>query len=197
MAAPTVCSFSPLVCVCRWRLTGITALSSGTAGLQHRPGIGFCPARAAARSTQDQQLTHIPVDKLKVSYSRSSGAGGQHVNKVNTKAEVRFHVQTADWLPEALKSQILLTHRSRINRAGELYVRSEISRSQRRNLQECVQKLTALIQEAEQQQQEEEAEPSPEDQELRENRLYKRNLERLKLKKIHAATKRARRLDFD
>lgn len=83
------------------------------------------------------------TDKLKITYSRSSGPGGQHVNKgcsmgiysvnmhriicikdfvhdnficplfclhypVNTKAEVRFHVQTAEWIPEEVRKEILV-----------------------------------------------------------------------------------------
>ena len=46
------------------------------------------------------------VDKLTVSYTRSSGPGGQNVNKVNTKAEVRFHIDSADWLPAEAKQKL-------------------------------------------------------------------------------------------
>ncbi|XP_048101364.1 peptidyl-tRNA hydrolase ICT1, mitochondrial isoform X5 [Alosa alosa] len=67
---------------------------------------------------QDQSgLVDIPIDRLKISYSRSSGPGGQHVNKVvyaytcmcvvNSKAEVRFHVQTADWISAEVRTELL------------------------------------------------------------------------------------------
>lgn len=39
----------------------------------------------------------IPVDRIDFNFARSSGPGGQNVNKVNTKAELRFHVMDADW----------------------------------------------------------------------------------------------------
>ena len=39
----------------------------------------------------------IPIDRLEFNFSRSSGPGGQNVNKVNTKAELRFNVHEADW----------------------------------------------------------------------------------------------------
>ena len=49
---------------------------------------------------------HIPVEKLDFSYARSSGPGGQNVNKVNTKAEMRFKVDDADWIPEEVKGRL-------------------------------------------------------------------------------------------
>ncbi|KAI2658799.1 Peptidyl-tRNA hydrolase ICT1, mitochondrial [Labeo rohita] len=142
----------------------------------------------ASHFTQDDRLSRIPVDKLKITYSRSSGPGGQHVNK-----EVRFHVQTAEWIPEEVRQEILLKNKTRINKVGELIVTSEISRSQQRNLEDCLQKISEMIAEASQQK----PEPSEEDLALRAHRLEKRKLERLKQKKIHGATKQARRVDFD
>ncbi|XP_073722737.1 large ribosomal subunit protein mL62 [Misgurnus anguillicaudatus] len=143
--------------------------------------------------TQDGQLSHIPVDKLKITYSRSSGPGGQHVNKVSTKAEVRFHVQTAQWIPEEVRREILLKNATCVNKAGELIVTSEISRSQQRNLEDCLQKISEIITEASQRP----PEPSAEDITLRAHRLEKRNLMRLKQKRINASTKQARRVEFD
>ncbi|CAM4705686.1 unnamed protein product [Leuciscus chuanchicus] len=145
----------------------------------------------ASHSTQDDLLSRIPVDKLKITYSRSSGPGGQHVNKVSTKAEVRFHVQTAEWISEEVRREILLQNKTRVNKAGELIVTSEMSRSQQRNLEDCLQKISEMITEASRQK----PEPSVEDLALRAHRLDKRNLERLKQKKIHAATKQGRRVD--
>ncbi|KAB5555409.1 hypothetical protein PHYPO_G00033860 [Pangasianodon hypophthalmus] len=144
-------------------------------------------------NSQGDQPADIPVDKLKITYSRSSGPGGQHVNKVNTKAEVRFHVQTAEWIPEEVRKEILLKNKTRINKAGELIVTSEVSRSQQRNLDDCVQKISEIVSEASQQP----PEPSAEDLALRAKRLEKRNLARLKQKKIHSSTKQARQVNFD
>ncbi|XP_036938348.1 peptidyl-tRNA hydrolase ICT1, mitochondrial [Acanthopagrus latus] len=143
-------------------------------------------------SPEDTQV-HIPVDRLTVSYSRSSGPGGQHVNKVSTKAEVRFHVHTADWIPEVVRQKIFEKNKNRINKAGELLVTSELSRSQQRNLTDCIQKISAIIAEAS----EKPHEATAEDIALREGRLERRNKERLNQKKIHSAIKRSRRVDFD
>ena len=43
---------------------------------------------------------------LDSSFSRSSGPGGQNVNKLNTKVELRFVISQADWLPENVKSRL-------------------------------------------------------------------------------------------
>ncbi|GAA6226012.1 peptidyl-tRNA hydrolase ICT1, mitochondrial [Lates japonicus] len=153
---------------------------------------GVCYGTRETDTTQDAQV-HVPVDRLTISYSRSSGAGGQHVNKVSTKAEVRFHVQTADWLPDDVRQKIFEQNKNRINKAGELLVTSELSRSQQRNLSDCIQKISAIIAEASKKPHE----PTAEDIALREARLEKMNKERLKQRKIHSATKQGRRVDFD
>ncbi|KAK2885076.1 peptidyl-tRNA hydrolase ICT1, mitochondrial [Channa argus] len=155
-----------------------------------QPSISYVTGEAD--TTQDTQL-HVPVDRLTVSYSRSSGPGGQHVNKVSTKTEVRFHVQTADWIPEEVRQKIFEKNKNRINKAGELLVTSELSRSQQRNLSDCIQKISAIIAEASKKPHE----PTAEDVALRAARLEKRNKERLKQKKINSATKQSRRIDFD
>ncbi|XP_024120766.1 peptidyl-tRNA hydrolase ICT1, mitochondrial [Oryzias melastigma] len=143
-------------------------------------------------SSEDTKV-HVPTERLTVTYSRSSGPGGQHVNKVNTKAEVRFHVHTADWIPEDIRQKVIEQNRNRMNKAGELLVSSELSRSQHRNLSDCLQKISAIIAEAS----EKPPEPTEEDIALRAARLKKRKEERLKQKKIHSQTKLSRRVDFD
>ncbi|CAG5911716.1 unnamed protein product [Menidia menidia] len=141
----------------------------------------------------EETQVHIPIERLTVSYSRSSGPGGQHVNKVSTKAEVRFHLHTADWIPEEVRLKILQKNKNRINKAGELLVTSEMSRSQQRNLSDCIQKISAIVAEASQKP----PEPTAEDVALREQRLQKRNRERLRQKKIQSVVKSSRRVDFD
>ncbi|XP_049614102.1 large ribosomal subunit protein mL62 isoform X1 [Syngnathus scovelli] len=137
--------------------------------------------------------TFSSLDRLTVSYSRSSGPGGQHVNKVNTKTEIRFHVLTADWIPEDVRQKIMEKNPNRINKAGELMVTSELSRSQQRNYGDCIQKISAIIAEASVKPHE----PTAEDIALRNSRLDKRNKERIRQKKIHSAIKQSRRLEFD
>ncbi|XP_006869653.1 PREDICTED: peptidyl-tRNA hydrolase ICT1, mitochondrial [Chrysochloris asiatica] len=135
----------------------------------------------------------IPIDRLTISYCRSSGPGGQNVNKVNSKAEVRFHLASADWIAEPVRQKIALEHKNKINRAGELIITSECSRYQFRNLADCLQKIRDLITTASQTPKE----PSKEDGVLWKFRVENRNRERLRQKRINSAIKTSRRVDVD
>uniref|UniRef100_F7G597 Large ribosomal subunit protein mL62 n=1 Tax=Ornithorhynchus anatinus TaxID=9258 RepID=F7G597_ORNAN len=134
-----------------------------------------------------------PADRLTITYSRSSGPGGQNVNKVNSKAEVRFHLASADWIAEPLRQKIAIEQRNRINKLGELIVNSESSRYQLRNLAECLQKIRDIISQASQ----EPRAPSKETKEQHRLRVEKANRERLRQKKITATIKASRRADVD
>ncbi|XP_072882703.1 cerebellar degeneration-related protein 2-like isoform X3 [Hemitrygon akajei] len=133
------------------------------------------------------------LDRLTVTYCRSSGPGGQNVNKVNTKAEVRFHVATAEWLSKDVRNAIIAKHQNRINRAGQLIVTSEISRYQMRNLADCLQKIqnivTAVCEPPKQQ--------SKEAAESRRMRVENMHRERLRQKRIQSNIKRERRVEID
>ncbi|KAB0361823.1 hypothetical protein FD754_005979 [Muntiacus muntjak] len=135
----------------------------------------------------------IPVDRLTVSYCRSSGPGGQNVNKVNSKAEVRFHLASADWIAEPVRQKMALTYKNKINRAGELILTSECSRYQFRNLADCLQKIRDMIAKASQPA----TEPSKEDAALQKLRIENMNRERLRKKRINSAIKTSRRVDVD
>ncbi|XP_032900370.1 peptidyl-tRNA hydrolase ICT1, mitochondrial isoform X1 [Amblyraja radiata] len=135
----------------------------------------------------------IPIDRLKVTYSRSSGPGGQNVNKVNTKAEVRFHVATADWLSKDVQNVITAKYQNRINRAGQLIVTSEVSRYQMRNLADCLQKIRDMVTAAS----ETPKQPSKESAEIRRMRVETMHRERLRQKKIQSSIKQDRRVTID
>nr|XP_054501091.1 peptidyl-tRNA hydrolase ICT1, mitochondrial [Agelaius phoeniceus] len=149
----------------------------------------------AARTTEELQppALDIPMARLTVSYSRSSGPGGQNVNKVNSKAEVRFHLASADWIPEAVRQKMALMHRNKINRSGELIVTSEESRYQMRNLAICLEKIRAMVTEAI----EKPRVVSKETTQKLIERVEKMNRERLRQKKIHSTIKQSRKADFD
>lgn len=47
------------------------------------------------------------MDQLDITYDRSSGPGGQNVNKVNTKVDLRFNVKNASWISDAVKERLV------------------------------------------------------------------------------------------
>ncbi|XP_049996136.1 large ribosomal subunit protein mL62 isoform X2 [Alexandromys fortis] len=164
------------------------------AGTLLLPPPARCVGRALHRQEHAKQASSdIPLDRLSISYCRSSGPGGQNVNKVNSKAEVRFHLASADWIAEPVRQKIALKHKNKINKAGELVLTSEISRYQFRNLAECLQKIRDMIAEASQMPKE----PSKEDAQLQRLRIEKMNRERLRQKRINSSIKTSRRVAMD
>ncbi|XP_029815937.1 peptidyl-tRNA hydrolase ICT1, mitochondrial [Manacus vitellinus] len=152
------------------------------------------PRHRPRRVFQEQPPTlDIPMARLTVTYSRSSGPGGQSVNKVNSKAEVRFHLESADWIPEAVRQKMALMHRNKINRHGELIVTSEESRYQMRNLAICLEKIRTMVTEAT----EKPKVVSKETTQQLIERVEKMNRERLRQKRIHSNIKQSRKADFD
>jgi len=83
--------------------------------------------------------------EFKFSASRSSGPGGQNVNKVNSKVELRFNVNESGLLSENEKFMINLNCRNRINSDGELVITVQTDRSQLKNKEEAVEKFYQLI----------------------------------------------------
>ncbi|XP_028418249.1 peptidyl-tRNA hydrolase ICT1, mitochondrial-like [Dendronephthya gigantea] len=93
----------------------------------------------------EQFSGRIPIDSLIIKYSRSPGPGGQNVNKVNTKVDIRFHVMSAEWIPYWIRLKLLKEEDSRINRQGELVVQSSRFRNQQKNLMDGVEKVQEIL----------------------------------------------------
>lgn len=83
--------------------------------------------------------------ELKFRLARSSGSGGQHVNKVSTKVELLFDVIHSQMLNEAQKTLILERLANRITQEGILQIASEASRSQLQNKNTVIKKFNQLI----------------------------------------------------
>ncbi|KAM6403400.1 large ribosomal subunit protein mL62 [Rhynochetos jubatus] len=175
-----------------WATVGTEYRSSHSLDKLYPPRQDGDAAASAPEETPPAALD-IPLARLTVSYSRSSGPGGQHVNKVNTKAEVRFHLASADWIPEAVREKMASMYRNKINRAGELIVNSEESRYQMRNLAICLEKIRTMVTEAT----EKPKVVSKETTQKLIERVERTNRERLRQKKIHSSIKQSRKADFD
>lgn len=67
----------------------------------------------------------IPKNQLKISFSKSSGPGGQHVNKTNSKADVRFVVDCAEWISPEARSRLKSMFPHYINKEGEFVIQSQ------------------------------------------------------------------------
>ncbi|KAJ8727825.1 hypothetical protein PYW08_016210 [Mythimna loreyi] len=90
----------------------------------------------------------IPIDKLDITYSASSGPGGQNVNKVHTKVDLRFKPSEADWLHPDIRTKLVELHGNKLTKDGYLIIRSDSTRSQQLNLADCMQKLRNMIRDA-------------------------------------------------
>jgi ribosome-associated protein len=86
----------------------------------------------------------IPLAEFEFSYARSSGPGGQHVNKVNSKAILRWDLKEAT-LAADIKRRFQLKYRNRITTEGELVLSSQRYRDQSRNRDDVLEKLRLML----------------------------------------------------
>ena len=93
------------------------------------------------------QVKEKMLTELIYSSSRSSGPGGQNVNKLSSKVELRFVVTTSESLNHLQKQIILRKLKNRITKSGELVLTSQKERTQRQNKQIVTSKFFELIEE--------------------------------------------------
>jgi ribosome-associated protein len=94
------------------------------------------------------QHLRIPDDEFAWSYARSSGPGGQNVNKVASKAVLRWHVANTPSLPGHVKARLMTQQVNRLTSDGVLILTSQQHRDQERNRQDCLDKLRAMVKQA-------------------------------------------------
>lgn len=88
----------------------------------------------------------IPYNELYFEFARSGGPGGQHVNKTNSAAVLRWNVDATLAFSEDQK--IKLQEKLKLTNTGELIVRSEESRDQEKNKKKCLEKLDSILEKA-------------------------------------------------
>jgi ribosome-associated protein len=89
----------------------------------------------------------IPLDEFDFSYARSSGPGGQNVNKVNTKTLLRWPVRNSPSLPEDVRSRFLARFAGRLTLEGEILITGQRFRDAGRNKTDCLDKLRKMLEE--------------------------------------------------
>ena len=90
----------------------------------------------------------IPLKEFHFTFSRSSGPGGQNVNKLNTKASLRWAVLESPSLPQSVRRRLLAKHGRRLTAEGDFLVVSQRFRDAGRNVADCLEKLRAMLAEA-------------------------------------------------
>jgi ribosome-associated protein len=90
----------------------------------------------------------IPQDEIELSFSPSSGPGGQHANRSATRVDLQWNVESSRALGPRQKERVRARLRHRIDSAGNLRLSSDTHRSQLRNRQEVIRRLHDLVAEA-------------------------------------------------
>ncbi len=126
-------------------------VSLGRAPAYRRPGTSTLPPLRVPRERYRVDRLRIrpgldiPLDEIELVASRSSGPGGQHVNKVDTRVEARFDVASSPSLPDDVRARLLERLGGRLTREGVLRVTAQKHRSQWRNRQEALARLAVLL----------------------------------------------------
>jgi ribosome-associated protein len=87
----------------------------------------------------------IPLAEFEISYARSSGPGGQNVNKVNSKATLRWGLASSASLPDDVRQRFLARYHRRVTVEGDLVVTSQRYRDAHRNADDCLEKLRLML----------------------------------------------------
>lgn len=87
----------------------------------------------------------IPWSEVEVAVTRSSGAGGQHVNRTNSAVQLRFSINSSNTLSEYQKHKILNKLSNRLVREDQILIRIEDERDQKTNKDRAYEYLNKLI----------------------------------------------------
>jgi ribosome-associated protein len=87
----------------------------------------------------------IPATQLELQYARSSGPGGQNVQKVNSKATLKWQILENPLIDPAWSRRVATAYRSRINSEGQLVLHSQLHRDQGRNVADVLAKLREIL----------------------------------------------------
>jgi ribosome-associated protein len=102
------------------------------------------PQSGAPALTVNNRL-RIPFEEFEFTYTRSSGPGGQNVNKVNSKALLRWPIRTSPSLPEPVRQRFLSRYGNRVTAEGDLLISSQRYRDQAKNVDDCLTKLHDML----------------------------------------------------
>ena len=97
------------------------------------------------KSEQSPKGLRVPLEELEVTYARSSGPGGQNVNKVNSKCVMKWNIVATSAISADVKKRFMAVFGNRINLEGFVVLSSDSFRDQKRNQQDCVEKLQEML----------------------------------------------------
>jgi ribosome-associated protein len=110
-----------------------------------RQGFSNILERAAQSMFEITPFLQIPDDEFTWTYARSGGPGGQNVNKVASKAVLRWNIAECMSVPEEVKIRLALQQKRFFTQDGSLIIMSQRYRDQERNRDDCLEKLRAII----------------------------------------------------
>lgn len=87
----------------------------------------------------------IPDEELRFTFSRSSGPGGQNVNKVNSKAMLHWQPYNSVALPDDVRHRFMERYATRLTNEGDIVITSQQYRDQPKNIEDCLEKLRLMI----------------------------------------------------
>ncbi|OWF49789.1 peptidyl-tRNA hydrolase ICT1, mitochondrial-like [Mizuhopecten yessoensis] len=88
---------------------------------------------------------YIPTEKIEFTYTRSGGKGGQNVNKVSSKVNAKFHLESATWIPAWIREKIKEQQKHHISKDGFVMISSEKTRKQIMNKADCMEQIRSMI----------------------------------------------------
>ena len=101
-------------------------------------------ARVPTRIEINARLT-IPGSEIQVTYARSSGPGGQHVNKTSSRALLRWNLESSEAPDDATRTLLREKLSGRLTAEGDLLIASERHRESGRNVQDALERFQALL----------------------------------------------------
>ena len=87
----------------------------------------------------------IPEKEIKEDFIRSSGPGGQNVNKVSTAVQLRLDVKNSTSIPEGVRRRLMKISGNRISKDGILVIKAERHRTREQNRRDAINRLADLI----------------------------------------------------
>lgn len=97
---------------------------------------------------EEPHYIRIPPDEIYYDFVRSSGPGGQNVNKVATAVQLRFDARNSKILEPEVRERLYRLAGTRVNSAGEIIIIARRFRSQQRNREDALLRLMNLIEKA-------------------------------------------------